>query len=489
MDPIRSDIVAIQGYGISMIGGRPENQDDWGYTDTPLGFLLVVCDGMGGGPGGATASSMVKREIAVALRECNSSTPPDKALRMAAVRAQEALEAKMEKEPALRGMGSTFVALLVSKQSAFVAHAGDSRCYLFRGKRCIYRSQDHSLVAELVRKKALTEEEARLSPQSNVIARGLGNVSNNVPDVEELSYKKGDRFAICTDGIWGAMPHKDLLPKLSAQGQLSAIAGNLSMEVDSIGFAGGGHHDNHTLAVIEILEDSIKKSPFLSLSSISSLGTQMNMRQMLYIALSVLALLAATIAVVLVIKRHTDSTDNTDNKNVTHYTPSNPLNDNLYSGRHIIANIEDGHQEEGNEDSEKGIGSQRDGTDTTKEQGVKEHDVKIPLAAPLDSVYNHLEKMLNMKKKDKSKAVEELEHRLDSIRTILERLWEGRHSKGEDSFLKTLRNKELRKKNYKYYNVVQEVTQGNDTLFVPTDNAKRTIERIRKRIEYITAPK
>ena len=484
MDPIRSDIVAIQGYGISMIGGRPENQDDWGYTDTPLGFLLVVCDGMGGGPGGATASSMVKREIAVALRECNSSTPPDKALRMAAVRAQEALEAKMEKEPALRGMGSTFVALLVSKQSAFVAHAGDSRCYLFRGKRCIYRSQDHSLVAELVRKKALTEEEARLSPQSNVIARGLGNVSNNVPDVEELPYKKGDRFAICTDGIWGVMPHKDLLPKLSAQGQLSAIAGNLSMEVDSIGFAGGGHHDNHTLAVIEILEDSIKKSPFLSFSSISSLGTQMNMRQMLYIALSVLALLAATIAVVLVIKGCGNSTPKAQHTTIS--TSSNALNRNLSLNSPTLnqPSIGDGGKEEGvagNTDTQI--------DDTSKVERIKEQDGNNQLTTPLDSVYNHLEKMLNMKKKDKSKAVEELEHRLDSIRTILERLWEGRRSKGEESFLKTLRDKRLRKKTYEYYNKVQEVTQGKDTLFVPTDNAKRTIERIRKRIEYITAPK
>lgn len=483
MDPIRSDIVAIQGYGISMIGGRPENQDDWGYTDTPLGFLLVVCDGMGGGPGGATASSMVKREIAVALRECNSSTPPDKALRMAAVRAQEALEAKMEKEPALRGMGSTFVALLVSKQSAFVAHAGDSRCYQFRGKRCIYRSQDHSLVAELVRKKALTEEEARLSPQSNVIARGLGNVSNNVPDVEELPYKKGDRFAICTDGIWGVMPHKDLLPKLSAQGQLSAIAGNLSMEVDSIGFAGGGHHDNHTLAVIEILEDSIKKSPFLSFSSISSLGTQMNMRQMLYIALSVLALLAATIAVVLVIKRCGDSTPKAQYTTIS--TSANALNENLSLNSPTLnqPSIGDG-------DKEEGVAGNTDTQidDTSKVERIKEQDGNNQLTTPLDSVYNHLEKMLNVKKKDKSKAVEELEHRLDSIRTILERLWEGRHSKGEDSFLKTLRNKELRKKNYKYYNVVQEVTQGNDTLFVPTDNAKKTIEKIRKRIKHIADP-
>lgn len=483
MDPIRSDIVAIQGYGISMIGGRPENQDDWGYTDTPLGFLLVVCDGMGGGPGGATASSMVKREIAVALRECNSSTPPDKALRMAAVRAQEALEAKMEKEPALRGMGSTFVALLVSKQSAFVAHAGDSRCYLFRGKRCIYRSQDHSLVAELVRKKALTEEEARLSPQSNVIARGLGNVSNNVPDVEELSYKKGDRFAICTDGIWGVMPHKDLLPKLSAQGQLSAIAGNLSMEVDSIGFAGGGHHDNHTLAVIEILEDSIKKSPFLSFSSISSLGTQMNMRQMLYIALSALALLAATIAAVFAIKGCGDSTPKAQYTTIS--TSANALNENL---SHYSSTTD--QPRTGNVDEQNSVaGSTNNQTDSirnnnkTNEEIIKEQIANNQPMTPLDSMYNHLDKMKNVKNKYEREAVIELERRLDSIRTILERLKKEHKLKGVNTLLK-----KFNEKDYKNYNKVQIHIQNNDTLFVPTDNAKKTIEKIRKRIKHIADP-
>lgn len=256
MITINSVIIPLHGSGESKIGGRSENQDDFGFYDTPVGFLAIVCDGMGGGPGGKTASYIAKYEILTALKECNPDTPRENALKMGCARAHEALAKKMEQVPSLVGMGSTFVAVLINKDSMLIAHAGDSRCYVFRGKRCIYRSRDHSLVAELVKSKALTEEEARKSPQSNIITRGLGSVSNNVPEFDEIKYKKGDRIVLCTDGVWGSMPAKDLALRLTNGIDLASITSNLSSEVDNIGFVGGGHHDNHTFMVIDLDVDS-----------------------------------------------------------------------------------------------------------------------------------------------------------------------------------------------------------------------------------------
>jgi len=260
MNIIKSGIIYLHGAANSMRGGRPENQDDLVFLDTPLGFLIVICDGMGGGPGGKTASSIAKYEIANTLCECTPQTPRDHALKMATSRANEALERKMQEVPSLQGMGSTFVAVLINNDSAYVAHAGDSRCYLLRDDKCVYRSQDHSLVGELVRKKVLTEEEARLSPQSNIISRGLGNTTNHVPDIEEIFYKKGDRFILCTDGIWGIMPHDELIKRLSQKTDIQRIVSNLSSEVDNIGYSKGGHHDNHTIAVFETEHDSRLKT-------------------------------------------------------------------------------------------------------------------------------------------------------------------------------------------------------------------------------------
>lgn len=300
MNIIKSDAIQLQGAVNSMQGGRPENQDDFAILDTPLGFLAVVCDGMGGGPGGKTASYIAKYEIANALCECTSQTPRDHALKMAASRANDALEKKMCEVPSLQGMGSTFVAVLINKDSAFIAHAGDSRCYLLRGNKCVYRSQDHSLVGELVRKKALTEEEARLSPQSNVISRGLGSTSNHVPEIEEIPYKKGDRIVLCTDGVWGIMPHTELLKRFTQKNSSQQIVSNISSEVDNIGFSKGGHHDNHTIAILDLGSNSIFKA-------------KMSLRKIAIIC-STICVLITVIVVVLILSLKNDGNSNTPTK-------------------------------------------------------------------------------------------------------------------------------------------------------------------------------
>lgn len=262
MDIIKSDIVSLHGAAISMIGGRPENQDDMAYLDTPLGFLIIVCDGMGGGPGGKTASSIVKQVIAETICECSPQTPRDHALKMAAARAHQTLEEKMQENFTLSGMGSTFVAALLNNQSAVIAHSGDSRCYRLHGKKCVFRTQDHSLVAELVRKKVMTEEDARQSPQANVITRGLGSTNNHVPEIDEIPYKKGDRFVLCTDGVWGSMQHQELLKEFTQAKDLQQLLSDLSTQVDKIGFSKGGGHDNHTIAMFELEKDSQLKDNY-----------------------------------------------------------------------------------------------------------------------------------------------------------------------------------------------------------------------------------
>ena len=256
---ITSRIVPLQGVANSMQGGRPENQDDWGFVDTPLGFLLVVCDGMGGGPGGKTASYIAKNVLIGALMECSPQASRVDAMKMAVSKANDALYQKMDEVPQLKGMGSTLVAILISQQSAIITHLGDSRCYRISHGRVAYRTDDHSLVGELVRNKALTEEQARTSPQSNVIMRGLGNTSNHAPEIVEVPYQKGDLFVLCTDGVWGIMPHEQLVKRLTSHQTLQALVDNLSAEIDQIGFSTNGHHDNHTLAAIEMNTDSILK--------------------------------------------------------------------------------------------------------------------------------------------------------------------------------------------------------------------------------------
>lgn len=254
---INSTSVKLDGYSSSMQGGRQENQDDSGFLDTPLGVLVIVCDGMGGGPGGKTASGIAKRTIAATLANCNELTPPEQALRDAFCKANEVLLSKMDENPSLKGMGTTAVAILIGKKELLVAHAGDSRCYHIRKSKVIWRSADHSLVGELVQKGVMTEEQARVSNQSNVITRALGATNNHTPDIHHIEYEKGDRFILCTDGVWGMMSNDKLVVRLAQNSGPENIVSSIQEEIDNLGFAEGGYHDNHTLSIVDLKENSI----------------------------------------------------------------------------------------------------------------------------------------------------------------------------------------------------------------------------------------
>lgn len=281
MVKITSSLFSLTGFAETRQGGRPENQDDFAFSDTPLGFLVVVCDGMGGGPGGKTASSVAKAEIVRSLIHATSQMSIQEALCQAAATADAALKAYIAHDQRLAGMGSTFVAILIRQSSAIIAHAGDSRCYRLHRGRMVFRTRDHSLVGELVRKRALTEEQARTSPQSNLITRGLGSVSNTQPDVDIVPYCRGDRFVLCTDGVWGIMEQSQLLSRFREMKNLSTDVLRMADEIDRIGFGQGGHHDNHTFVVIDMEANSTLKD---------SLSLRLLQPRMLMIA-SALALL------------------------------------------------------------------------------------------------------------------------------------------------------------------------------------------------------
>lgn len=256
MIQIVSHQYGVEGVGISMQGGRTENQDDMGCLETPLGLLVVVCDGMGGGPGGKTASYISKATVFRVFEQCSELSSPSDVIKKAIDEANNEIEAQIMMMPELKGMGSTIVLLLISEKSAFVAHLGDSRCYQIRDGKVVFRTKDHSLVGELVASGALTEEQARTSSQSNIITRGIGSATNQVAEIEEIPYRRGDRFVLCTDGVWGIMPHTDLQIRLTNRQDISSLVKNLSAEIDQIGFSQGNHHDNHTIAILEIKKDS-----------------------------------------------------------------------------------------------------------------------------------------------------------------------------------------------------------------------------------------
>ena len=253
----------LQGYIDSRIGGRAENQDSRGFADTPHGLLVVVCDGMGGGPSGKMASTIaVQATIDYVIRVRDENVPRDKVLKDAVEFAHNAIIDRQRTDPSTRGMGTTLTALLVNSHSAYVAHVGDSRVYQFRGGRMVFRTRDHSFVGEQVQNGVISEEQARLSGNSNIITRCLGGKGESEAEIDgPLPYLKGDRFMLCTDGIWGMMPEPELIKLVAKTPSLSGAADATIIAVDEKGRNEGNHHDNLTIALLDTTDDSILKVP------------------------------------------------------------------------------------------------------------------------------------------------------------------------------------------------------------------------------------
>jgi len=255
MKPINTNL-PIVGFWDTRQGGRTENQDSCGFIDTPLGLIAVVCDGMGGGPAGQLASNTAVQKIVEYVMNAPQEETRMEVMKKAVEYAHHTILGITNENPRLKGMGTTVASVLINSDSAIIAHVGDSRVYQLRRGHKIFRTADHSYVAELVRSGEISEERARLHPQSNLLLKALGGNQNNLADVEERPYEADDRFMICTDGIWGMLPEKELIQKTARIPSLAGAVDGTILEVDELGRKNGNTHDNMTIALLETKQDS-----------------------------------------------------------------------------------------------------------------------------------------------------------------------------------------------------------------------------------------
>jgi protein phosphatase len=144
-------------------------------------------------------------------------------------------------------MGTTLTAAMVDGAHVAVAHVGDSRAYLLHAGRLERLTEDHSMVADLIRQGSLTEEDARFHPQRSVITRALGSDPNMAADVFEVEGAPGDRLLLCSDGLSGMLDDEHIAEILQAQSQPEQAVQAL---VDAANRAGG--YDNITAVVVDL---------------------------------------------------------------------------------------------------------------------------------------------------------------------------------------------------------------------------------------------
>lgn len=236
----------------SDVGGRKENQDSFGTIQSKLGLIVVICDGMGGASGGKIASELA---VETFLSQIKHTTEPDplKALISAIQLANTKIWKLAKQMTDLLGMGTTLVAILINDEKAIVCHVGDSRLYQIRRGKILFKTKDHSKVYELVKRGIITEEQARLSDESNIILRALGNKEHvDIEINDQLSFEKGDRFMLCSDGISGALPESQLLTIINQKIKPGILTNEVIHKINKIKFENGGGHDNLTIGIIDV---------------------------------------------------------------------------------------------------------------------------------------------------------------------------------------------------------------------------------------------
>ena len=240
-------LLELQPFGITDPGKvRQNNEDALLVGDGKDETLFVVADGVGGFEAGEVASSLAVD----VLRGLESGDSFERAIE----EANRRILAAGRDDERLSGMGTTVVAVRFGgtrrEPVVELAHVGDSRAYLVRGGELKPVTEDHSLVADLVRSGDLTRDQAAEHPQKNLITRALGAEDEVEVDTTVLPVEAGDRFVLCSDGLTDMVRDNGIAEILagSPEDPEKAARGLLSAALEA------GGNDNITVVVVDVRE-------------------------------------------------------------------------------------------------------------------------------------------------------------------------------------------------------------------------------------------
>ncbi len=229
-----------QRAAISDPGRRRRRNEDAYVLEPPL---FAVADGMGGAQAGEIAS-----RIAASVLRDSADRPGEDTVAMLIQEANRRVYEAAATDESRSGMGTTITAALVEDGTVRIGHVGDSRAYRIRDGRLEQLTEDHSLVAELVRSGRLSPEEADVHPQRSVITRALGTDPDVDVDTFTVETRPGDVFMICSDGLTSMVDDQAILDIVERNRvSLNQVARAL---VDAANKGGG--EDNITIVAFEI---------------------------------------------------------------------------------------------------------------------------------------------------------------------------------------------------------------------------------------------
>jgi PPM family protein phosphatase len=229
--------------GITDAGRKRRRNEDAYVIEPPL---FAVADGMGGAQAGEVAS----RLAAAALKESGVERGGEERIVSVIQEANRRIYDRSNADPNASGMGTTMTVALVENGQVAFGHVGDSRAYLIRDGMMEQLTEDHSLVAELMRSGKLSPEEAETHPQRSVITRALGTDPDVDVDTFTVAAQTGDVFLLCSDGLTTMVSNETILDlvesnRASMDKALRALVGAANK---------GGGEDNITVVAFEITD-------------------------------------------------------------------------------------------------------------------------------------------------------------------------------------------------------------------------------------------
>jgi PPM family protein phosphatase len=225
--------------------GRKRRQNEDAFVLRPP--LFAIADGMGGARAGEIASALA----AGALNEARTGTGGEARVKELVQEANRRVHERASNDPATTGMGTTMTVALVEPNGDITfGHVGDSRAYVLRDDRLEQLTNDHSLVAELVRRGELSERDAELHPQRSVITRALGTDPDVDVDAFTVRPSAGDLYLLCSDGLSDMVGGDEIEEVLRRnRADLDAAARALVKAANR-----GGGDDNITAVLFEIVD-------------------------------------------------------------------------------------------------------------------------------------------------------------------------------------------------------------------------------------------
>jgi PPM family protein phosphatase len=226
--------------------GRRRRRNEDAFVVAPP--LFAVADGMGG----AQAGEVAARLATAAFREYHEADDLVGEERVAAIiqEANRRIYERARVDTQVSGMGTTVTAALVEEARIVIGHVGDSRAYRLRGGSLEQLTDDHSLVADLVRGGRISPEEAETHPQRSVITRALGTDAEVDVDSLSVNAEPGDLYLICSDGLTTMLGDEEILAILESAKSLEHAGKDL---VKAANRRGG--EDNVTVVLFTVEAD------------------------------------------------------------------------------------------------------------------------------------------------------------------------------------------------------------------------------------------